>query len=250
MQCKLLCKIQECFEMPSKTKFLLGTLLLLSLSLTAYSQVLPSPPTAYVSSGPTIYKVTVATGTVTPIFTSPNSGLHPANFESVAIGPDNAFTDTDGSCGLDCGNAAHPYLLYACDTSAAPSPTANSIIRFDPTAALPITAQTVASGLAFPPICGRSTATSDFYVTNKSGPGVYQLMASSKIQTCSAFINSPTVVPVGCFPFVPDPGLIIGATATTTTASLCQPFAAHHQKPERPCRSCKLATPPTDICVE
>src|SRR5262252_6386441 len=112
-------------------KLSITCLLLLSFSLTAYAQVLPSPPTVYVSSGPNIYKVTVATGTVTLIFTSPNNGLHPANFESLAIGPDNAFTDTDGVCGMDCGNAAHPYLLYACDTSAAPSPTANSIIRFD-----------------------------------------------------------------------------------------------------------------------
>jgi hypothetical protein len=184
-------------------------LLLLSFSLTTYAQVLPSPPTVYVSAGTTIYMVTVASGTVTPIFTSPNPN---ANFESLAIGPDNAFTDTDAVCGMDCGNASHPYLLYACDTSAA-----NSIIRFDPTAfdgVHPIKAQTVASGLAFPPICGRSTATSDVYVTNKSGPGVYRLTASST-QTCTLTGQPLQTVPIGCFPFVPDPVGTIGASANS-----------------------------------
>ena len=167
-------------------KFAIMLLLLLSVGSVVWSQVLPTPPTVYVSGGATIYSVTVATGAVTPIFTSANAS---SNFESLAIGPDNAFTDTDGA-----GNAAHPYLLYACDTGT------NSIIRFDPTAALPITPQTVASGLAFPPECGRSTATSDVYVTNKNGPGVYLLTASSH-QTCTQMVALPQTVPVGCFGF-------------------------------------------------
>jgi hypothetical protein len=178
-------------------RFSILFLLLLSFGSMAWSQVLPTPPTVYVSGGATIYSVTVATGAVTPVFTSTNAS---SNFESIAIGPDNAFTDTDIP-----GNAAHPFLLYACDTAL------NQVIRFDPTAALPITPQTVASVLAFPPICGRSTATSDVYVTNKSGPGVYKLMASST-QTCTKTGQSSQTVPVGCIPFTAAP---INATATT-----------------------------------
>src|SRR5712692_4250418 len=105
----------------------------------------------YVSGGATIYKQN-GSG-FTTVFTSPNAG---SNFESLAIGPDNAFTDTDAA-----GNALHPFLLYACDTAL------NQVIRIDPTVASP-TQQIVASGLSFPPICGRSTATEDFYITNKS----------------------------------------------------------------------------------
>src|SRR6266404_9419565 len=179
-------------------RFSILFLLLLSFGSMAWSPVLPTPPTVYVSGGATIYSVTVATGTATLIFTSPNNS---SNFESIAIGPDNAFTDTDIP-----GNAAHPFLLYACDTAL------NQVILFDPTAALPITPQTVASGLAFPPICGRSTATSDVYVTNKSGPGVYQLIASST-QTCTQMVQVAQTVPIGCFPF--SAGGMIGASANS-----------------------------------
>lgn len=171
-------------------KFAIMFLLLLSVSSVAWSQVLPTPPTVYVSGGATIYSVTVATGAVAPIFTSTNAN---SNFESLAIGPDNV--DVDGSL-----NAAHPYLLYACDTAT------DSIIRFDPTAALPITAQSVASGLAFPPECGRSTATGDFYVTNKSGPGVYQLIYTGN-------------VPLANVPFSATP-LAASATQIDTSANM------------------------------
>jgi len=147
----------------------------------------------YVSGGNSIYSVTVATGTATLIFSSPNNS---SNFESLAIGPDNIDTDA-------AGNAAHPYLLYACDTGT------NSVIRFDPTAALPITPQTVASGLTFPPICARSTATGDVYVTNKSGPGVYQL-------------NAPLVnnmhVPLANVPFT-STGIVATATRIDTSTN-------------------------------
>ena len=171
-------------------------LLILSFGPTVWSQVLTTPPPVYVSGGNSIYSVTVATGTATLIFTSPNNS---SNFESLAIGPDNVDTDA-------AGNAAHPYLLYACDTGT------NSIIRFDPTAVpIPpqtqITPQTVASGLSFPPICARSTATGDVYVTNKSGPGVYQLIAPP--------VNN-TLVPLANVPFTATG---IGATATRIDTS-------------------------------
>lgn len=115
-----------------------------------------SAQTVYVSGGPNIYSVNVSTGSAAVIYTNST-----ANFETLAIGPDSVDTDV-------AGNGAHSVLLYACDP-------AGSIIRFDP--ATPNIVQSVASGLAFPPVCGRSTATGDFYVTNKNGAGVYQLIA-------------------------------------------------------------------------
>ena len=174
-------------------KFAIMFLLLLSVGSVVWSQVLPAPPTVYVSGGATIYSVNVATGAVTPIFTSPNVN---SNFESLAVGPDNV--DVDGS-----GNAAHLYLLYACDTAT------NSIIRFDPTAALPITPQPVAS-LGFSPMCGRSTATGDFYVTNKSGPGVYQLIYPA---------NAPPSIPLANVSFSAT-ALAAGATQIDTSKNM------------------------------
>lgn len=135
----------------------------------------------FVSGGPTIYKQNGAG--FTAVVTVAN-----ANFESLAIGPDNADTDANG-------NAVYPFLLYACDTAL------NQVIRINASAAAP-TVQTVASGLAFPPICGRSTATEDAYVTNKSGPGVFQLIAT--------FNNVTT--PVGNIPFSGTP---LGASAVS-----------------------------------
>src|SRR5215472_16411866 len=114
----------------------------------------------YVSSGTTVY--VLSGGSFTAILT-----LAGANFESLATGPDNVDTDNAVAAGL--GNPSHPFLLYACDT-------AGKVVRFDPAivnanpALTPY--QSVASGLAIAPICGRSTATGDFYVTDKSGPGV------------------------------------------------------------------------------
>ncbi len=171
-------------------------------------QLLTSPPPVYVSgTGPTNTScasvggvvnnctIYVQNGTVfTPVLTMPND-----SFDSLAIGPPNAFTDTDAS-----GNASHPFLLYACDTAG------KTIIRIDPTAAI-IAPQLVYNnnGPTFiTPVCGRSTATGDFYVTDKSGPGVFQLIASST-QTCTQSGQPSQTVPVACFPFTANP---IGAT--------------------------------------
>src|SRR5262249_38168960 len=86
-------------------KFAILFLFLPTFSLTTYPQGLPTSPGVYVSGGASIFSVTVASGTVTPIFT--RSG---ANFESLAIGPDNVDLNDDGS-----GNAKYAYFLYACD---------------------------------------------------------------------------------------------------------------------------------------
>src|SRR4030095_7111301 len=82
-------------------------LFLLSCASMVWSQSLPTPPTVYVSGGASIYSVTVVNGNpvVAQILTSPN-----ANFESLAIGPDNADTIAVGN-GLAAGNALHPVLL-------------------------------------------------------------------------------------------------------------------------------------------
>jgi len=107
------------------------------------------------------------------------------NLESLAIGADNVDTDA-------AGNAAHAFLLYLCDANG------KKITRVDP--ASPGTTQEVASGLTITPICGRSFATGDFTVTDKFGPGVYQLIAHIGINT----------VPVANVPFS---AAAIGATA-------------------------------------
>jgi hypothetical protein len=67
----------------------------------------------------------------------------------LAVGPDNVDLD-------NFGNAAHPFLIYACDI------TGNTIVRFDP--ANPNTFETVYNngvpGLV--PVCGRFISTGDF----------------------------------------------------------------------------------------
>src|SRR5262249_53434251 len=146
-------------------KFAILCLFLLSFSLTTYPQVLPKSPAVYVSGGPTIY--TLENGTINPLFIK--SG---ANFESLAIGPDNVDVDS-----VAAGNAKYAYFLYACDP-------AGTIIRIaflpaltqdtPPTVVAP--AETVYSGGVAgltAPVCGRSSSTGDFYVTNKSGSGVF-----------------------------------------------------------------------------
>src|SRR5713226_7927262 len=127
------------------------------------AQLLTSPPPVYVSGGTTIY---VQNGTgFTPVLTVAN-----ANFESLAIGPDNV--DVDGS-----GNAKYAFFLYACDP-------AGTIIRIGFTPALSSTALPTVAGtetvynasVSLPglaPVCGRSSSAGDFYITNKSGPGVF-----------------------------------------------------------------------------
>ena len=79
-------------------------LLLLCFGLTTCPQFLPTPPTVYVSGGAFIYSVTVVNGApvVRQIFTTST-----ANFESLAIGPDNVDTIAPGN-GLAAGNALHP----------------------------------------------------------------------------------------------------------------------------------------------
>jgi hypothetical protein len=162
-------------------------LLLLSFSLTAYAQVLPSTPTVYVSGGPTIYMETGST--FTSIFTSPNPN---ANFESLAIGPDNAFpTDTDAN-----GNAKYAYFLYACDPAGtiiriafAPAPTPNP-----PTF---VGTETVYSGSVpgLAPVCGRSSSAGDFYITNKSGSGVFVFSGIANVSFGGfSLLSKPTLV--------------------------------------------------------
>jgi hypothetical protein len=157
-------------------------LLLLCAGATVYSQVLPTTPPVYMSGGPTIY--TVASGTISSIFTSAN-----ANFESLAIGPDNVDADPNG-------NAKYAFFLYACD----PAGTITRI-AFLP-AATPNTPPTVAgsetvysggvAGLA--PVCGRSSSAGDFYITNKSGSGVYVFSGIASVGFGSLSASSPTLV--------------------------------------------------------
>jgi hypothetical protein len=115
-----------------------------------------------------------------------------ANFESLAIGPDNAETDP-------AGNAAHPFLLYACDTAG------KTIIRFDPTAAT-IATQSVTPTLTITPICGRSSATGDFYVTDKFGPGVY-LIAHNSVPLANVPYDGQTAIGASATQFDPVTGM-------------------------------------------
>jgi hypothetical protein len=111
--------------------------------------------TVYLSGGATLYTASGGTITALPTVTSP-----PANFESLAFGPDNADLDT-------LGNAQHPSLLYACDTAN------GRIYRLDP--ATPTVVQQVYSAVGTMPVCGRSTSTGDFEFTDKLNGGVWQL---------------------------------------------------------------------------
>src|SRR5438876_10661104 len=85
-------------------------LLIFSLSTCAASTRAQSFP-VYVSAGPTIYALSGGSSTVV-------ATLAGANFESLAVGPDNAD--------LTSGKADHPFLLYACDTAN------TAIYRLDP----------------------------------------------------------------------------------------------------------------------
>lgn len=118
----------------------------------AWSQ--PAISTSYVSGGPFIYVVNGGTASV--IFNRAGS-----NFQSLSIGPD--YVDKDGA-----GNAAHPFLLYACDTAM------NQVIRFDPanSAVVDVVYNGAIAGLS--PVCGRSSAAGDFFITNQAGPGVFK----------------------------------------------------------------------------
>lgn len=133
--------------------------------------------TVYVSGGATIYKV--SGGTASAIVT-----VSGANFESIAIGSDNVSADANG-------NSSHPFLIYACDT------TANKIIRFDPASPSPY--ETVYSGSVsgLVPECGRSTSAGDFFVSNKAGSGVYKFANVANTALGSLPIVVPTLVQAG-----------------------------------------------------
>ena len=161
-------------------------LFLTVLCTSAWGQAVP----VYVSGGSNIYKI--SGGTASLVLT-----VSGANFESLAVGPDNTDTDTSG-------NAAHPVLLYACDTAN------NKIYRFDPRT--PSVNQLVYGGGSpvITPVCGRSTSTGDFYVTNKAGGGVFQLVANN--------------VPLANVPF----------PTTTTTTAIATPLAVSLTTPSTP----------------
>jgi hypothetical protein len=156
------------------------------------------PPSVYVSGGSSIYKLS-GTSLISILTVSG------ANFESLAGGPDNVDLDA-------AGNAAHPFLLYACDTAR------KQIVRFDPTATPPIRmTQTVYAGL-IEPECGRFTATGDFFFTNKNGGGIYELIATVGEST----------VPVANIPFSATPvdatAIPVDSSATMTGRGITQKY--------------------------
>jgi hypothetical protein len=172
-------------------KAILASLSVLVLSVFASGAWGQSSP-VYVSGGPFIYQA--SGGTLTLIFTaSSDSGT---NFESLAAGPDNVDLDTNG-------NAAHPFLLYACDI------TGKTIIRFDP--ASPDTAETVyppsdSSVAGLVPVCGRFSSTGDFYITNQAasetGGNVYKFagIANVKLGHLTSLQQTPTAVSLSGVP--------------------------------------------------
>lgn len=143
----------------------------LALSMFSASAMGQSAPPVYVSGGTTIYQYQLKNGKGTLAAILTVSG---ANFESLAVGPDNADLDSDG-------NPAHQTLVYACDTAN------KQIVRFDPTLTAPIPSskvQQVYSGSSgsIIPVCGRSTATGDFYFTDENGSGIWRLIAVANIK--------------------------------------------------------------------
>lgn len=162
-------------------KFAIFALLVFCLSSASFAQG-PALSLSYVSGGPFIYQV--SGGTVSVVLNHPG-----ANFESLTIGPD--WVEKDGN-----GNAAHPFLLYACDTAQ------NQVIRFDP--ANPAVFDTVYSNsvVGLTPVCGRSSAAGEFFITNKGGAGVYRFgditMPASlpaNVALGSLHASSPTLLP-------------------------------------------------------
>jgi hypothetical protein len=184
MQSKLVFKIQECFKVPSKTKFLLGILATLALAFVAHAQ------TVYVSGGSNIYVSVNGVLAPNPVFTATG-----ANFESLAIGPDNNVdVDTDGF-----GNEKYAYFLYACDTAG------NRVLRFAFLPNAPTVPVTTGVGLfetaydgrmpVIVPVCGRSSSAGDFYITNKPGKGlfVFPKIANTAFKTLSAASPAPVM---------------------------------------------------------
>jgi hypothetical protein len=149
-------------------KVALSCLLIFMFGPIAWSQSSPALSTSYVSGGESVFQVSGTT--VTAVLTLPGS-----NFESISIGPDNV--DQNGA-----GNAAHPFLIYACDT------TLHRIVRFDP--ANSALKDIFATGTIVP-VCGRSSAAGDFFITNKAGSGVWKLAG-----VASQFLgSSQTITP-------------------------------------------------------
>jgi hypothetical protein len=148
------------------------------LAAPVWAQGYPEANPVYVSGGPYIYNVNGATlgtpiydATAGPIYgmaTKVNAYTGPY-FSSLVIGPDNVDGPADG-------NAAHLFLLYACDNNT------NTILRFDPTIP-PAEGQTNPDAevlhLEFAPTCGRFTSTGDLYVT--SGSSVYEIKGAASI---------------------------------------------------------------------
>jgi hypothetical protein len=149
-------------------------LFLTVLCTSASGQAVP----VYVSGGSNIYKISGGTASLV-------LAVSGANFESLAIGPDNADTDLSG-------NATHPFLLYACDTAN------NKIYRFgfDPTGTTITTTDTVYSNgvTGLQPVCGRSSSTGDFYITNKAGAGVYRFSNLANVKAGQLAPASPTIL--------------------------------------------------------
>lgn len=141
-------------------RFMLAFVCLL-LAAPVWAQVPVNP--VYVSGGPFIYQVTAgglvkvydATIGGAPLTDSAYAGPY---FSSLAIGPDGVNKDAHG-------NALYPFLVYACDDKT------NTIIRFAPGGAVTSSnpPHEQVGTTSFPPACGRSTSTGDFYVTDESG---------------------------------------------------------------------------------
>jgi hypothetical protein len=104
--------------------------------------------TVYFSTGSgsssVIYSLNTANGALTALVSTSS-----ADYEGLVVLPDNT--------------GQHPYLVYACDT-------ANSrVVRFDPSAAAPITPEVIYSGgLLTHPQCGRGTSNGDLLVTSSN----------------------------------------------------------------------------------
>jgi hypothetical protein len=183
-------------------KALLACLSALVLSLFASGAWGQSAP-VFVSGGPFIYNVTSCGESHTPCLVKVydatlNGGVATTNnkytgpyYSSLAIGPDNVDLETNGH-----GNAAHPFLIYACDDNT------NTIIRFAPGGAVTTanpTADVVYNGgteSSLTPVCGRFSSIGDFYVTKESAPSTGVI-----VYKFTGPMNTPLAnVPLGMLP--------------------------------------------------
>jgi hypothetical protein len=185
-------KFRTCF-------LILGVLLFCAVAF-GQSNALQNPNPVYVSGGPFIYNVVNGSLTqvygagITPGVAAPNGNLytganHP-NYSSLAIGPDNVDLGNNN-------NAAHPFLIYACDSNN------DTIVRFDP--ASPSDAEMVYQNTVpgLTPACGRFSSTGDFYVTNQSvsgtGANVYKFtgIANVSLGHLTSLQMTPAAVTLG-----------------------------------------------------